>query len=147
MAAAYAEARIPKPVLAEANFLMKTLSDDDQAFMRKALLVGLEQGGALGHTPSELARLAEGKGHGFKVHQGWILDISLEHSNSVEFPSIVSVFPVRLAAFLAVVYYLDALDISKNSSLRCQCLRKYPKRLCALAAVDMVTKVFESAQL
>ncbi|KAL3918031.1 MAG: hypothetical protein SGILL_004436 [Bacillariaceae sp.] len=69
MAAAYAKARIPKPVLAEANFLMKTLSDDDQAFMRKALLVGLERGGSLGHTPSELARLAEGKGHSFTVHQ------------------------------------------------------------------------------
>jgi indole-3-glycerol phosphate synthase len=69
MAAAYAKARIPKPVLAEANFLMKTLSDDDQAFMRKTLLVGLERGGALGRTPSELARLAEGKGHSFTVHQ------------------------------------------------------------------------------
>jgi small ligand-binding sensory domain FIST len=67
--AAYAKARIPKPVLAEANFLMKTLSDDDQAFMRKALLVGIERGGSVGRTPSELARLAEGKGHRFSVHQ------------------------------------------------------------------------------
>ncbi|KAL3939702.1 MAG: hypothetical protein SGBAC_005623 [Bacillariaceae sp.] len=69
MAAAYAKARIPKPILAEANFLMKTLSDDDQSFMRKALLVGLERGGALGRSPSELARLAEGKGHQYTVHQ------------------------------------------------------------------------------
>lgn len=69
IAAAYAKARIPKPVLAEANFLMRTLSDDDQSFMRKALLVGLERGGSVGRTPSELARLAEGKGHRFTVHQ------------------------------------------------------------------------------
>jgi small ligand-binding sensory domain FIST len=69
LAQAYVKARIPKPVLAEANFLMKTLSDDDQAFMRKALLVGLERGGSLGRTPSELARLAEGKGHAFTVHK------------------------------------------------------------------------------
>jgi indole-3-glycerol phosphate synthase len=65
----YAKARIPKPTLAEANFLMKTLSDDDQAFMRKALLVGIERGGSLGRTPSELARLAEGRGHNFVVQQ------------------------------------------------------------------------------
>ncbi|CAJ1947795.1 unnamed protein product [Cylindrotheca closterium] len=69
MAAAYAKARIPKPILAEANFLMKTLSDDDQSFMRRALLVGLERGGSLGRSPSELARLAEGKGHQYTVHQ------------------------------------------------------------------------------
>ena len=69
MAAAYAKARIPKPILAEANFLMRSLSDDDQSFMRKALLVGLERGGSIGRTPSELARLAEGRGHQFTVHQ------------------------------------------------------------------------------
>jgi len=69
MTAAYAKARIPKPVLAEANFVMKTLSDDDQAFMRKYILVGLERPGAAGSTPSELGRLAEGKGHGYAVHQ------------------------------------------------------------------------------
>lgn len=68
-AAAYEKARIPKPVLAEANFLMRTLSDDDRAFMRKALLVGLERGGAMGRTPNELARLEEGQGHRFTVHQ------------------------------------------------------------------------------
>lgn len=65
----YAKARIPKPVLAEANFLMRTLSDDDQAFMRRQLLVGLDQGGSLGRTASELARLANGEGHRFRVHQ------------------------------------------------------------------------------
>jgi len=69
MAAAYAKARIPKPILAEANFIMRTLSDDDQAFMRRALLIGLERGGAMGRTPNELLRLAQGEGHRFTVHQ------------------------------------------------------------------------------
>jgi small ligand-binding sensory domain FIST len=68
-AAAYAKAAIPKPVLAEANFVMRTLSDDDQAYMRKAILIGIERGGPLGRTPNELARLAEGKGHRFTVYQ------------------------------------------------------------------------------
>ena len=36
--ASFAKANIPKLVLAEANFLLKTLSDDDQSFMRKVLL-------------------------------------------------------------------------------------------------------------
>ena len=79
---AYAKARIPKPVLAEANFLMKTLSDDDQAFMKKTLLVGLERpnthtgaaaaaaaAGGIGQSPSELVRLAQGQGPGYTVHQ------------------------------------------------------------------------------
>jgi len=65
----YAKAQIPKPPLAEANFLMRTLSDDDQAFMRRQLLIGMEQGGSVGRTASELARLAEGQGHRFTVHQ------------------------------------------------------------------------------
>ena len=69
MAQVYAKARIPKPVLAEANFLMRTLSDDDQAFMRRQLLVGLEQGGSVGRTASELVRLARGEGHRFTVYQ------------------------------------------------------------------------------
>jgi indole-3-glycerol phosphate synthase len=69
MAALYAKARIPKPVLAEANFVMKTLNDDDEAFMRKFILVGLERSGALGRTRSELVRLTEGRGHGYAVHQ------------------------------------------------------------------------------
>jgi len=60
---------IPKPPLAEANFLMKTLSDDDQAFMRKALLLGLENGGAMGRSPNELERLTKGEGHRFTVRQ------------------------------------------------------------------------------
>lgn len=67
MAKAYAKARIPKPVLAEANFLMKNLGDDERAFMSKILLVGLERKG--GRNPSDLIRLAEGKGPGFTVHQ------------------------------------------------------------------------------
>jgi indole-3-glycerol phosphate synthase len=66
-AAAYAKAAIPKPILAEANFLMRTLSDDDQASMRKAILVGLERGGP--RSPNELARLAAGQGHRFVVQQ------------------------------------------------------------------------------
>jgi len=64
----YASARIPKPVLAEANFLMKTLSDDDQAFMRRQLLVGIEKRQPA-RTASELARLAAGEGHRFAVQQ------------------------------------------------------------------------------
>ena len=63
------KASIPKPVLAEANFLMKTLSDDDQSFMSKALLIGIEQGGPMGRSPSELERLAKGKGHQYSVYQ------------------------------------------------------------------------------
>lgn len=62
---AYAKARIPKPALAEANFLMRTLSDDDQAFMRRQLLIGLEQSKSL--TASDLLRLASGEGHRFRV--------------------------------------------------------------------------------
>ena len=62
-------ARIPKPPLAEANFLMRRLSDDDRAFMRRALLIGIERGGPIGRTPDELKRLAEGKGHRFTVRQ------------------------------------------------------------------------------
>lgn len=69
MAAAYAKASIPKPCLAEANFLMMTLSDDEQAFMRRALLIGLEKGSSIGRSPSELARLKEGQGHRFEVMQ------------------------------------------------------------------------------
>jgi len=68
MAQDYAKARIPKPPLAEANFLMRRLSDDDQAFMRRALLIGLERGN-LNRTPNELARLAKGEGHRFTVRQ------------------------------------------------------------------------------
>jgi indole-3-glycerol phosphate synthase len=69
IAQAYAKASIPKPVLAEANYLMKTLSDDDRAFMSRALLVGLERGAAMAQSPSQLVRLAQGKGHSFTVHQ------------------------------------------------------------------------------
>lgn len=69
MKAAYAKAIIPKPILAEANFLMKSLSDDDQEFMRKVILVGLERGGSMGRAPSELARLRAGQGHRFDVQQ------------------------------------------------------------------------------
>lgn len=69
MAQFYAKAQIPKPVLAEANFLMRTLSDDDQAFMRRQLLVGLEDfGPSSSRIASELARLAAGEGHRFRVY-------------------------------------------------------------------------------
>jgi indole-3-glycerol phosphate synthase len=68
LAAAYAKARIPKPVLAEANFVMKTLSDDDETFMRKTILIGVERSRSLGGSSSELARLAEGKNRGYSVH-------------------------------------------------------------------------------
>jgi len=69
MAAAYKKAVIPKPVLAEANYLMKTLSDDEQAYMSKFLLVGLERNIRIGKSPSEILRLAAGLGHRFTVHQ------------------------------------------------------------------------------
>ena len=66
----YAKARIPKPPLAEANFVMKNLSDDDRAYMRRALLIGLERSsGIVGRTPNELLRLARGEGHRFTVRQ------------------------------------------------------------------------------
>ena len=66
----YAKARIPKPPLAEANFVMKNLSDDDRAYMRRALLIGLERSsGIVGRTPNELLRLAKGEGHRFTVRQ------------------------------------------------------------------------------
>lgn len=58
-AAAYAKAIIPKPVLAEANYLMKTLSDEDQSFMRKLLLIGLDGSGSVVNSQSDLMRLAE----------------------------------------------------------------------------------------
>jgi hypothetical protein len=67
--AEYAKARIPKPPLAEVNFVMKALSDDDQALMHGALLIRLERGGGVGSTPNELARLAKGEGHHFTVRQ------------------------------------------------------------------------------
>jgi indole-3-glycerol phosphate synthase len=72
MAAAYAKAVIPKPVLAECNYIMKSLSDDDQEYMRKYILVGIERGGSMlgkNASPSELIRLTQGWGHRFKVHQ------------------------------------------------------------------------------
>ena len=69
LAQEYAKARIPKPPLAEANFIMRRLSDDDQAFMRRALLIGLENGNSSLPTPNELARLAKGEGYRFTVRQ------------------------------------------------------------------------------
>ena len=74
----YAKARIPKPPLAEAHFIMKRLSDDDQSFMRKTLLIGLERGssnnsGNIGSgqmlNTNELEQLAQGDGHRYIVHQ------------------------------------------------------------------------------
>ena len=70
LSAAYAKARIPKPILAEANFVMKTLSDDDQAFMRKTLLVGIENSSSPpSRMTGEISRLTEGKDHRYSVHQ------------------------------------------------------------------------------
>jgi small ligand-binding sensory domain FIST len=51
-AAAYAKAAIPKPPLAEANFVMRTLNDDDQSSMRKAILIGLERVDRLAGPPT-----------------------------------------------------------------------------------------------
>mmetsp|Transcript_6016 Transcript_6016/g.12905 ORF Transcript_6016/g.12905 Transcript_6016/m.12905 type:complete len:499 (+) Transcript_6016:215-1711(+) len=59
----------PKPTLAEANRVMKLLSDDDAAFMRQALLIGVEQSGMVGSSPSDLERLSKGLGHRYAVYQ------------------------------------------------------------------------------
>jgi len=67
LAFAYAKARIPKPVLAEANFVMRTLSDDDQAAMRSTILMGVERPTTTTTTTNELQRLQEGQGHRWKV--------------------------------------------------------------------------------
>jgi len=67
--AMYAKALVPKPPLAEANQIIKILSDDNANFMRKAILIGLEKGGSLGRTPNELLRLQEGEGHSYLVRQ------------------------------------------------------------------------------
>jgi indole-3-glycerol phosphate synthase len=78
LVAEYAKACIPKPPLAEANFIMKRLSDDDQSFMRKTLLIGLERGGSSGgnivdgqimSNTTELEQLAQGNGHRYIVRQ------------------------------------------------------------------------------
>jgi len=95
-AAAYAKAVIPKPVLAEANFLMKTLSDDEQSFMRKSLLVGLERSGGTAKTANELIRLAQGQGHLFTVRQ--VASAGMQ-DGSITFP-------------------LGSVDIEKGSRLR-----------------------------
>jgi len=68
MAALYAKATMPKPVLAEANFVMRTLSDDDQASMKKAILIGLERSSS-SLTPNELLRLARGEEYRWRVYQ------------------------------------------------------------------------------
>jgi hypothetical protein len=57
---------------------MKRLSDDEQSFMRKTLLIGLERGssnncgnigsGQMSNT-NELEQLAQGDGHRYIVHQ------------------------------------------------------------------------------
>ena len=65
--------KLPKPVLAEANMLIKRLTDKEQAFMKRALLVGLETdfsgSDSVGGSPSEFQRLAEGGGHSYLVRQ------------------------------------------------------------------------------
>eukprot|EP00588_Corethron_pennatum_P002100 CAMPEP_0194282062 /NCGR_PEP_ID=MMETSP0169-20130528/22265_1 /TAXON_ID=218684 /ORGANISM="Corethron pennatum, Strain L29A3" /LENGTH=392 /DNA_ID=CAMNT_0039027281 /DNA_START=16 /DNA_END=1190 /DNA_ORIENTATION=+ len=60
---------LPKPTLAEANRVMKTLSDDDRSFMARALLIGVEQSGEVGASPSDLERLSKGLGHRYAVYQ------------------------------------------------------------------------------
>lgn len=69
----YLQARIPKPVLAEANYVMRELNDDDQAFMRSTILMGITERdnpiGWNGTSQDELERLQQGAGHSFVVEQ------------------------------------------------------------------------------
>jgi hypothetical protein len=46
---------------------MRTLSVDDQAFIRRQLLVGLDNGGSVGRTASELARFNGAKPPVYRV--------------------------------------------------------------------------------
>eukprot|EP00934_Nitzschia_sp_Nitz4_P008028 Nitzschia sp. Nitz4//scaffold230_size58257//32794//35800//NITZ4_006484-RA/size58257-augustus-gene-0.11-mRNA-1//-1//CDS//3329543259//8018//frame0 len=70
--------RMPRPALVEANFVMRTLGDDDYTFMQQAILVGLQRNMtkpvACNNTNEyndvgEIARLSEGAGHTYQVHQ------------------------------------------------------------------------------
>lgn len=76
------KAFMPKPVLAEANRIMKNrLTDDEASFMKRTILIGLEQDPYfIPGLPSsqeeqdqqkldELERLAEGGGHAYNVKQ------------------------------------------------------------------------------
>jgi hypothetical protein len=60
-------AGISKLVLAEANYIMRMLSDGDQTFMRRSFLVGIEHSGGISKTPNELLRLTEYKEYSFTV--------------------------------------------------------------------------------
>lgn len=55
---AYSEkARIPKPPLAEANYLMKNvLSDDERSSMRRQILIGIRNAQSRWSTPSDVVR-------------------------------------------------------------------------------------------
>lgn len=76
---------IPKPLLAEANNIMKILSDDDQAFMRRSLLIGIGRSWGISNSPNVLLRLAEGKGHSFTdkvhLHSMWTVLNQIYHIN------------------------------------------------------------------
>ena len=65
--------KLPKPVLAEVNMMVKRLDDDEQAFMKRALLIGVERNfdetTTVGNTVKEFESLATGKGHSYLVRQ------------------------------------------------------------------------------
>jgi len=70
---AAAMSKMPKPVLAEANMLMKRLDDDEQSFMKRALLIGVERNFAgadsVGNSASEFESLATGNSYSYLVRQ------------------------------------------------------------------------------
>ncbi|GMH50925.1 hypothetical protein TL16_g00904 [Triparma laevis f. inornata] len=67
--------KLPKPVLAEVNMMVKRLDDDEQAFMKRALLIGVERNYGVStpttvpNTVKEFESLATGKGHSYLVRQ------------------------------------------------------------------------------
>lgn len=64
-----ARAGIPKPPLAEANYLLKNILTDDEAyFMRRTLLIGVEQNN-ITNTRDELERLTFGEDYSYEVYQ------------------------------------------------------------------------------
>lgn len=59
----------PKPPLAEANYLLKHLLTDDEAhFMRRTLLIGVEQNN-ITNTKGEIERLICGEDYSYEVYQ------------------------------------------------------------------------------
>lgn len=63
-----ARSGIPKPPLAEANFLLKhILTDDEASFMKRTLLIGVAQSNS--SATDSLERLSSGEGYSYEVYQ------------------------------------------------------------------------------